>query len=63
MKNRKKIGFAVVGLGAIAQGAVLPAFRHSKRANRPPELAPMVSGSAAGKARRTPFGRPVVPDV
>src|ERR1700675_2135722 len=31
MKNRKKVGFAVVGLGAIAQGSVLPAFRHSKR--------------------------------
>jgi len=32
MKNREKVGFAVVGLGAIAQGAVLPAFRHGKRA-------------------------------
>jgi predicted dehydrogenase len=28
----KKVGFAVVGLGAIAQGAMLPAFRHAKRA-------------------------------
>ena len=26
------MGFAVVGLGAIARGAVLPAFRHAKRA-------------------------------
>ena len=32
MKNDKKVGFAVVGLGAIAQGSVLPAFRHAKRA-------------------------------
>jgi predicted dehydrogenase len=32
MSDRKKVGFAVVGLGAIAQGAVLPAFRHVKRA-------------------------------
>ncbi|HXC48450.1 MAG TPA: Gfo/Idh/MocA family oxidoreductase [Candidatus Sulfotelmatobacter sp.] len=32
MKDKKKVGFAVVGLGAIAQGAVLPAFRHAKRA-------------------------------
>jgi predicted dehydrogenase len=30
MKKEQKIGFAVVGLGAIAQMAVLPAFRHSK---------------------------------
>jgi len=32
MKTNKKIGFAVVGLGAIAQGSVLPAFHHAKRA-------------------------------
>jgi len=32
MKNDRKVGFAVVGLGAIAQVAVLPAFRHAKRA-------------------------------
>jgi predicted dehydrogenase len=32
MKTEKRVGFAVVGLGAIAQGAVLPAFRHAKRA-------------------------------
>ncbi len=32
MRPGKKVGFAVVGLGAIAQGAVLPAFRHTKRA-------------------------------
>jgi predicted dehydrogenase len=32
MRAQKKVGFAVVGLGAIAQGAVLPAFRNAKRA-------------------------------
>jgi predicted dehydrogenase len=32
MKPSRKIGFAVVGLGAIAQGSVLPAFRHARRA-------------------------------
>ena len=32
MKSSKKIGFAVVGLGAIAQGSVLPAFRNARRA-------------------------------
>ena len=30
MKTGNKVGFAVVGLGAIAQGSVLPAFRHAK---------------------------------
>ena len=28
----KKVGFAVVGLGKIAQGSVLPAFANSKSA-------------------------------
>jgi predicted dehydrogenase len=32
MKTEKKVGFAVVGLGAIAQGAVLPAFRRARKA-------------------------------
>lgn len=32
MKTGQKVGFAVVGLGAIAQSSVLPAFRHAKRA-------------------------------
>src|SRR5215470_15421375 len=32
MKRGPKVGFAVVGLGAIAQGSVLPAFRHAKQA-------------------------------
>src|SRR5215831_7086038 len=31
MKQGKKIGYAVVGLGAIAQMAVLPAFRYARR--------------------------------
>ena len=32
MTVNKKVGFAVVGLGAIAQGSVLPAFANCKRA-------------------------------
>jgi predicted dehydrogenase len=32
MTVHKKVGFAVVGLGSIAQGSVLPAFSHSKKA-------------------------------
>jgi predicted dehydrogenase len=32
MMKVKKIGFAVVGLGSIAQGSVLPCFAHCKRA-------------------------------
>lgn len=32
MAAHKKVGFAVVGLGSIAQGSVLPAFSHSKKA-------------------------------
>lgn len=32
MTAHKKVGFAVVGLSAIAQGSVLPAFSHSKKA-------------------------------
>jgi predicted dehydrogenase len=32
MKKDRKVGFAVVGLGAIAQMAVLPAFRNARRA-------------------------------
>jgi predicted dehydrogenase len=31
VKAAKKIGFAVVGLGSIAQSSVLPAFAHSKK--------------------------------
>ena len=32
MKTGSKVGFAVVGLGTIAQTSVLPAFRHAKHA-------------------------------
>ena len=47
MKTGKKVGFAVVGLGAIAQGAVLPAFTHAKRA----QLVALV-GRDKGKAEK-----------
>jgi predicted dehydrogenase len=39
----RKIRYAVVGLGHIAQGAVLPAFAHAKRNS---ELHALVSGDA-----------------
>ena len=32
MKSNKKLGFAVVGLGKIAEEAVLPGFRNSNKA-------------------------------
>jgi predicted dehydrogenase len=41
IKSRKPVRYAVVGLGHIAQTAVLPAFRH---ATRDAELAALVSG-------------------
>ena len=47
MGASKRVGFAVVGLGHIAERAVLPAFRHSRRA----KLIALVSGSES-KARR-----------
>ena len=47
MRPGNKVGFAVVGLGAIAQGAVLPAFRHAKRA----KLVALV-GRDKGKAEK-----------
>lgn len=47
MSAAKRVGFAVVGLGHISELAVLPAFRHSKRAR----LVALVSGNAQ-KARR-----------
>jgi predicted dehydrogenase len=40
VKRHSKIGFAVVGLGNIAQSSVLPAFHHSRRAR----LVALVSG-------------------
>ena len=47
MKKNKRVGYAVVGLGNISQRAVLPAFRHSKKAN----LVAVVSGDLK-KAKR-----------
>ena len=41
MASGKRIGYAVVGLGSIAQVAVLPAFAHSKKA----KLVAVVSGN------------------
>lgn len=40
MKKGKTIRYAVVGLGHLAQAAILPAFRHSKQS----ELAALISG-------------------
>ncbi len=47
MASSKRVGYAVVGLGRIAEWAVLPAFRHSKKA----KLIALVSGDEK-KARR-----------
>jgi predicted dehydrogenase len=47
MTNSKRVGYAVVGLGRISLRAVLPAFRHSKKA----KLVAVVSGDLK-KARR-----------
>ncbi len=47
MKASKRIGFAVVGLGRIAEQAVLPAFRHSRKAY----LVSLVSGDERKAAR------------
>ncbi len=47
MAASKRVGFAVVGLGRIAERAILPAFKHSKRA----KLVALVSGNEA-KAKR-----------
>ena len=53
MAASKRVGFAVVGLGRIAERAVLPAFRHSSKT----KLIALVSGDEK-KARRlaTKFG-------
>ncbi|HEX5411346.1 MAG TPA: Gfo/Idh/MocA family oxidoreductase [Terriglobia bacterium] len=53
MPNDKRVGYAVVGLGRISQVAVLPAFRHSRKA----KLVAVVSGDPR-KAKRlaTRFG-------
>lgn len=42
-ESRRKVGYAVIGLGHIAQVAVLPAFRHAGENSR---LAALVSGDA-----------------
>jgi len=47
MGSSKRVGYAVVGLGNIAEVAVLPAFRHSKKAS----LIALVSGDEK-KAKR-----------
>jgi predicted dehydrogenase len=47
MATSKRVGYAVVGLGRFAEYAVLPAFRHSKRAR----LVAVVSGDER-KAKR-----------
>ncbi|MDE3180429.1 MAG: Gfo/Idh/MocA family oxidoreductase [Acidobacteriota bacterium] len=57
MARVRRIGMAVVGLGGIARRAVLPAFRHSKRAR----LAALVSSNQAKAARLAKeFGAPQV---
>lgn len=58
-RARRTVGYAVVGLGHIAQAAVLPAFAHAKRNSR---LAALVSGdskkrSALGARYRVPAFR------
>src|SRR5438034_6468267 len=40
MSVSRRVGYAVVGLGRIAERAILPAFRHSKKAR----LVALVSG-------------------
>ncbi len=40
-KSERKVGYAVIGLGHIAQAAVLPAFRHTRKNSR---LVALVSG-------------------
>ena len=47
MSAKKKVGFAVVGLGKIAQGSILPAFANSKNA----KLVALVSGDRKKAAR------------
>jgi predicted dehydrogenase len=47
MAQPKRVGYAVIGLGHIAERAVLPAFRHAKKSR----LVALVSGDPA-KARR-----------
>jgi glucose-fructose oxidoreductase len=53
MKRTAKIRYAIVGLGHLAQVAILPAFRHARRS----ELAALVSGdSAKGRVLSKKYG-------
>ena len=55
MKRTAKIRYAIVGLGHLAQVAILPAFRHARRS----ELAALVSGdSAKGRVLSKKYGVP-----
>jgi predicted dehydrogenase len=55
MRKSKKIRYAVVGLGHLAQVAILPAFGHSKRS----ELAALISGdSTKGEMLSNKYGVP-----
>src|SRR2546428_12954596 len=46
-KGNRQVGYAVIGLGHIAQAAVLPAFAHAHNA----KLVALVSGDAQKRAR------------
>ncbi|ACG75073.1 oxidoreductase domain protein [Anaeromyxobacter sp. K] len=65
-RGRRTVGYAVVGLGHIAQAAVLPAFEHARGTSR---LAALVSGDATkrkaiGKRHGVPtFGYEDLDDV
>ena len=46
-KGNRQVGYAVIGLGHIAQAAVLPAFAHAHNA----KLVALVSGDAQKRTR------------
>src|SRR2546423_14295501 len=46
-KSRRQVGYAVIGLGHIAQSAVLPAFAHAKNS----KMVALVSGDAEKRAK------------
>ena len=46
-KSKRRVGYAVIGLGHIAQRAILPAFRHAKRS----KLIALVSGDGPKATR------------
>jgi predicted dehydrogenase len=57
MHSRKKVGFAVVGLGALSQAAILPAFAHTKGS----QLVALVTGDKQkGASLAQKFGTPQV---